>query len=471
MAENNDDQTPGVTAQDFEYGELNPVTSPIAPDPMYNPHTSGYYNTERQLQKDHFTVDAFENRNTFRAIVLRVENPGGEEASSDPSLWTRGVSEFKKLAGIETAPTTGLQVLKVMVPELHPAPNPGLLAADDTEGVHQGRINNFYPTVIAESNLTPRAQPGDVVYIEFTDADYTRGVYIAPVIGNPVDTTQFAGVGGVAAFGNTPKLPPADTVPCGESYHTLIEKESQRLKIEPATALAVFQAESGGRTFCPNGRPLVRFEPHTFVKVVKKEHGIEKARQIPWYPCGNTKCKNWLRTYRHGGGCNRNWDIEWGINMAAAFSWARANGVDDEMVYRAASYGAGQILGVNYSIRYSSAKELFEKNAESEAEQILTFFAFVEKNALGFARRKDWYGFSGRYNGGGVSGQQKKCEERAEEGKSCHPKNMRRFYARYRNKSNWPPDRQLVCAKSPEPKVASTPTPAGTSGGRSSGAS
>ena len=62
-----------------------------------------------------------------------------------------------------------------MVPELHPAPNPGLLAADDTEGVHQGRINNFYPTVIAESNLTPRAQPGDVVYIEFTDADYTRG--------------------------------------------------------------------------------------------------------------------------------------------------------------------------------------------------------------------------------------------------------------------------------------------------------
>ena len=207
MAENNDDQTPGVTAQDFEYGELNPVTSPLAPDPMYNPHTSGYYNTERQLQKDHFTVDAFENRNTFRAIVLRVENPGGEEASSDPSLWTRGVSEFKKLAGIETAPTTGLQVLKVMVPELHPAPNPGLLAADDTEGVHQGRINNFYPTVIAESNLTPRAQPGDVVYIEFTDADYTSGVYIAPVIGNPVDTTQFAGVGGAAAFANNVKLP------------------------------------------------------------------------------------------------------------------------------------------------------------------------------------------------------------------------------------------------------------------------
>ena len=206
MTENNDDQAPGTAPQDFEYGVLNPVSSPLVNDPMYNTHTSGYYNTERRLQKDHFTVDAFENRNTFRAIVLRVENPGGEEASSDPSLWTRGVNEFKKLAGIETAPKTGLQVLKVMVPELHPAPNPGLLASDNTEGVHQGRINNFYPTVVAESNLTPPAAPGDVVYIEFTDADYTRGIYIAPVIGNPTSTTEVVGVGGSAAFAANSKL-------------------------------------------------------------------------------------------------------------------------------------------------------------------------------------------------------------------------------------------------------------------------
>ena len=171
----------GNKPKDFEYGELNKISAPIIPDSLHDPDTATFDQINRERQKNKFTVNSLKNRGRWLAIVLRVENDAASAA--DPDAWY-SLETIREV--FEDTTTPPRQILRVMIPEIHPAPNPGLLALDSSEGTHQGRINNFYPIVVAESTGTPAASPGDKVWVRFEDfANLKDGVYLGPVFGEP----------------------------------------------------------------------------------------------------------------------------------------------------------------------------------------------------------------------------------------------------------------------------------------------
>jgi hypothetical protein len=201
-------------------------------------------------------------------------------------------------------------------------------------------------------------------------------------------------------------------------YLDFIKASAERIGIEYEIALALTQLESGKNSFCPNGKLIVRFEPHIFLmgkgnkdsKGRAKERGglpIELAKQVPWYPCTNTKCENWKKLgFTHNTRCETNYQVEFEKNMGAAFDLVKKFGAPatEEMVYVAASYGAGQVMGFNKKLLgFSSAKEMYEEFSKSEAAQLGGMFNFF-KNAvrgklLSALKAKDFEKIAHYYNG------------------------------------------------------------------------
>ena len=182
----------GDKPKDFEYGELNKISSPIIPDGLYDPDTATFDQINRERQKNKFTVNSLKNRGRWLAVVLRVESDAQQAA--DPDAWF-GLGSAQEVPDGTMIPTR--QLLRVMIPEIHPSPVPEILAVDDSEGRHQGRINNFYPVVVAESTSTPRANVGDKVWVRFEDfTNLKDGVYLGPVFGQPTELPP-AGPGSV----------------------------------------------------------------------------------------------------------------------------------------------------------------------------------------------------------------------------------------------------------------------------------
>jgi hypothetical protein len=85
----------------------------------------------------------------------------------------------------------------------------------------------------------------------------------------------------------------------------------------------------------------------------------------------------------------------------AALSEAYA--LDAEAALSSASWGLFQIMGMNYAAcGFSSASAFVSDMAQSEANMLKSFEAFVRKNSiLDELQRKDWAGFARVYNGPG----------------------------------------------------------------------
>lgn len=183
----------------------------------------------------------------------------------------------------------------------------------------------------------------------------------------------------------------------------LLKSLAPRYGIDPAVAVAVLAVESGARGFGPDGRMIIRFENHIFWNYWGKKNRDLFDRHFRFHP-GTPWLGHEFRKKSSGNGWIemhvRSQDVEWMVYENAA----RFNRTAARM---SISMGGPQIMGFNYrSIGFSSVHEMFDAFSESEREQILGFFNFVQGSSqpssrLRALREKDFQEFARLYNGPG----------------------------------------------------------------------
>ncbi len=147
-----------------------------------------------------------------------------------------------------------------------------------------------------------------------------------------------------------PAPPPNTLLSAWIRYQDLLTAQSARLGIDPAVAVAVLMAESSGRAFGPDGRMIIRFEPHVFrrecgqAQAERFAHHFQFNPETPWQ--GHRWRPDPNATWREFHG---NQHAEW-----EAFSFARS--LHEEAAMRSISMGAPQIMGFNHAtIGYRTA--------------------------------------------------------------------------------------------------------------------
>ncbi len=199
----------------------------------------------------------------------------------------------------------------------------------------------------------------------------------------------------------TPAAPAADinTVlrQVWETHHTLFMDESTRLGIDPAIALAVLMAESGGRTAAADGRPIIRFEVHVFFDQWGFQNPELFGRFFEFDPNERWKGHRWRRRVEDPfQACHNSQADEW-----AVLDFARS--MHEELTLRSTSIGAAQIMGFNYELAgYDSATAMFKDFQHSPENQIRCFFRYIAGRGIDEAlRRNDFLAFASGYNGSG----------------------------------------------------------------------
>jgi len=280
----------------------------------------------------------------------------------------------------------------------------------------EGLIRQFFAKVAPASTTPGAAYSGDLTLQIQKPNGAVQIVTRANIKGLNHTTYAYAGyeyINPAAARSNSNRISESPPEPIrngeenpaptsGGKFMDFMISESQKLGIEVEMALAILKKESRGLAFCPNGKMLARFEPHSFIKHVKRKYGEEKAKTIPWYGCKKSSCDEWKNLgFKHVSKCSGNWNQEYLKNMKAAIDWCAQNGVDDEYVYKCASYGAPQVMGFNHNkLGYTSAKTMFEAFAASEMAQLKGMFNFFAgRGMVDDMRNKDFEKCSVKYNG------------------------------------------------------------------------
>lgn len=173
-----------------------------------------------------------------------------------------------------------------------------------------------------------------------------------------------------------------------EDYRAL----AQELDIEPALLRAVHVVECGsGDGFLPSGRPKILFESHQFYKQLKNHFGQQFAEDIQqMYP--NLCTPKWDRSTYKGG--EKEWDR---LLLARTIHEPSAN--------MSASWGLGQIMGINYKLAgCNNLGEFVGMNLISTENQMKLFGNFLKNSGLlKHLRAKNWALFAKGYNGAGYA--------------------------------------------------------------------
>ena len=102
--------------------------------------------------------------------------------------------------------------------------------------------------------------------------------------------------------------------------------------------------------------------------------------------------------------CHLSQDIEWQV-----FDFART--LDDTAAKLSISMGGAQIMGFNYpTLGYDSVQQMFDAFTNSERDQVIGFFSFVqgqsgESKRITALRALDFETFAKLYNGPGQASQ------------------------------------------------------------------
>lgn len=146
-----------------------------------------------------------------------------------------------------------------------------------------------------------------------------------------------------------------------------------------ATLKAVFEVEAAGKFFNSNGSLPRRFEPHHFPKKFWAKLGFKPGKKAAW------RASLALKT----------------STRRAMFD--RAENIDTEATFDAASWAAPQIMGFNAELAgFDSAVEMVDSMQESADAQVIAFFNFVENAGLStHLRSHNWLAFAAGYNGSG----------------------------------------------------------------------
>lgn len=155
--------------------------------------------------------------------------------------------------------------------------------------------------------------------------------------------------------------------------------------LDPAALLAVIEVESGGRLFAEiDGRhePLIRFEGHYFDRrLTGAKRTLARARGLA-HP-------------RAGMVANP-------ASQAARYRLlARAEAIDRQAARESCSWGAGQVMGANWSwLGYASVDALVDEARSGAEGQVRLMLAFIARAGLEEAlAARDWHAFAKRYNG------------------------------------------------------------------------
>jgi hypothetical protein len=181
----------------------------------------------------------------------------------------------------------------------------------------------------------------------------------------------------------------------------LLAPVSRMVDIEPAAAIAVVCVESGGRAFSSDGRMIIRFENHVFLRQWGTENEAKFRLHFRFNPD-----RRWtgheFRTKPNGKWhpFHGNQKLEWEV-----FLFARS--LDPMAAMRSISMGAAQIMGFNFAkVGYDSVAGMFESFQSGLRHQLLGFFDFVKgpgstSAMLQALQRKSFAGFATLYNGPG----------------------------------------------------------------------
>ncbi|WP_337186566.1 N-acetylmuramidase family protein [Phenylobacterium sp.] len=163
------------------------------------------------------------------------------------------------------------------------------------------------------------------------------------------------------------------------------EAAAARLGCGPAEIRAVYEVESAGAPFGPDGRATVLYEGHKFSEFTARRYDRTH---------GGVSWPTWDKTrYPRGTAAERH-----------AANWAKieyAAGLDRDAAYRSASYGAPQIMGFNFkACGFADVHAFVGAMNRSAADQLAAFTDLVLAWGLDDELRdRRWAAFARRYNG------------------------------------------------------------------------
>lgn len=164
-----------------------------------------------------------------------------------------------------------------------------------------------------------------------------------------------------------------------------LTRAASLLSIDVDRLRAVIQVETSGSGFDSHGRPRMLFEPHVFYRLL--DASTDKAA---------------LNAARVQGVAYANW----GAHPYPADSYPRltlACRINDDAALRSASWGLGQIMGLNYKmLGYVSVTAMVMDACASEDLQLSQMVRFIKANNIArWLSDEDWTAFATHYNGSG----------------------------------------------------------------------
>lgn len=154
---------------------------------------------------------------------------------------------------------------------------------------------------------------------------------------------------------------------------------AERIGCDVATIKAVFEVEAAGKFFESNGKLPRRFEPHHFPEQFWPRIGFNPGKKTPW------RASLAMST------------------SARRRAFDQSEQINAEATYKAASWGAPQIMGFNHRLTDHQTAAAMVVDMETGADaQIRAFVAFVENAGLAtHLRSQNWLAFAAGYNGNG----------------------------------------------------------------------
>jgi len=163
------------------------------------------------------------------------------------------------------------------------------------------------------------------------------------------------------------------------------ENAADILDCSVAAIKAVAAVESSGGGFLPDGRPKILFEAHIFHRLTGGAYQITHP---------TLSSPTWNRALYGPPGAH-----QWGrLNQARQ--------LDEDAALQAASWGAFQIMGMNYKpCGFDDVHQFVAEMMRDESAHLQAFSRFILSNSkmTGALRKQDWPSFARLYNGPGYA--------------------------------------------------------------------
>lgn len=189
-------------------------------------------------------------------------------------------------------------------------------------------------------------------------------------------------------LGEEPEMEDAPQEPETGDPFDVLAREAPRYGIEPRVARAVMEVEAGGKPFGSDGKVIIRFEPHVFVRRLAQKRRQDVSQMPVVLNPGMAHVDDGRS--RHGGQ-----PAEWE-------TLGRAREIDDDVALLATSFGLGQIMGFNHKIAgYDSPQAMLVAFSSSAREQVLGMLRFIagSPRLLSALKARDFPRFVAGYNG------------------------------------------------------------------------